>query len=448
MEQKPSVFPTQLQKEKAANEAEIAKLEAYEREKLEVTHSIYNASTVPPTSVDAIPLDYAVGGHIDAVEAMRRRTEYQMNLRAQIGEVKYPELAEKPPVKKITKEEMDMQKRNEEQMRLRDEALARNQAQTNKYHQQSEASMSQLNNPNKAQNMNQNTQGVPNNYQPSYVPPTPPTPPSLNNGYGENYGKNPSNINSTIFELSQPNYNSPFDVLPLPSQGKLYKSKKPGIRVSYMTTADENILTSPNLLESGEFLEILMNRKILEPELRYKDLVVGDRNAVMLWLRATAYGEMYPVTIFDENNVPFDVEINLNELKTKKLGAEPDSEGLFDFQFPLSKDVIKFKFLTVGETEDIEKRVEDEKNSGSLVNNSSIYILQKQIVSVNGERNPEFIRDYTSTIRISDAKKLTEYIEKIESGIDLNVTVGTPGGGSVTSFLPLNFNFFWPNIKL
>jgi hypothetical protein len=113
-------------------------------------------------------------------------------------------------------------------------------------------------------------------------------------------------IDPYILELSQPNYNAPFDVIPLPSKGKLYKSKKANIKLAYMTTADENILTSPNLLKSGEFLEILINRKILEPELRYRDLLPGDRNAIMLWLRATAYGEMYPITILDEFDEPFD----------------------------------------------------------------------------------------------------------------------------------------------
>jgi hypothetical protein len=83
-----------------------------------------------------------------------------------------------------------------------------------------------------------------------------------------------------------------------------------------------------------------------------------------------------------------------------------------------------------------------------LVNNLTTYTLQKTIVEVNGERNPEMIREYANSIRIGDAKKLAQYIEEIESGVDLTITVGTPGGGSITSFLPLNFGFFWPNIKL
>jgi hypothetical protein len=257
-----------------------------------------------------------------------------------------------------------------------------------------------------------------------------------------------SNINPYILELSQPNYNSAFDVIPLPSLGKTYANKKPNVKVSYMTTADENILTSPNLLQSGEFLEILMNRKILEPELRYKDLLVGDRNAIMLWLRATAYGEMYQVTLFDENDVPFDTEINLNDLKTKNLGAEPDSEGLFDFVFPVSKNRIKFRMLTCGDSDIIEARLEEDKKNNVPVNNMATYTMEHLIVEVNGNRDRNFIREYVNSIRIRDAKEFSDYVTKIECGVDMNITVKTPGGESIETFLPLNLKFFWPNIRV
>jgi hypothetical protein len=168
----------------------------------------------------------------------------------------------------------------------------------------------------------------------------------------------------------------------------------------------------------------------------------------MIWLRATAYGEMYQITILDEDNEPFDTEINLNELKIKNLGAEPDAEGLFDFQFPLSKDNIKFKFLTCGETDKLEKIIDAEKEAGIPVNNSSTYIMQRMIVEVNGNRDINFIKDYVNSIRIRDSKEFNNYVSKIESGVDMNINIKTPRGGSVATFLPLNVNFFWPNIRL
>jgi hypothetical protein len=157
---------------------------------------------------------------------------------------------------------------------------------------------------------------------------------------------------------------------------------------------------------------------------------------------------MYPVTLLDEKDKPFDTEINLNELKTKNLGAEPDGEGLFYFEFPLSKAKIKFKLLTCGDVDDIEKLVEADKVNGSPVNNTNTYTMERTIVEVNGSRDRHAIRDFANSMRIKDSSEFNKYIEKIDSGIVLDIEVGTPGGSSIKTFLPLNINFFWPNVKL
>jgi hypothetical protein len=254
--------------------------------------------------------------------------------------------------------------------------------------------------------------------------------------------------NNYIEELSQPQFNTAFDLIPLPSEGKLYKNKKANVKVAYMTTADENILTSPNLIQSGEFLEILINRKLLESDLRYKDLHVGDRSAIMLWLRATSYGEMYPVTLLDENNVPFETEIDLTSLKSKHLGDTPDAEGLFDFFLPVSKASIKFRLLNVGDLEEIELLMQEDKEAEDPVNHHNTYVLERQIVEVNGERGEEVVDDFVKNLRVKDGSVLKKHIDSIESGIDLELTVPTPGGGSVKTFFPLNISFFWPDFAL
>jgi hypothetical protein len=325
-----------------------------------------------------------------------------------------------------------MRQRTEEQMRLRDEMLMKNQEQTQSYQQKMEHA----------------------NQRPVYTQPEPQvqkpvTPKEIKSQVSS------INVSSTmnapdpyIQQLSQPQFNTAFDVLPLPSEGKLYKNKKSSVKVAYMTAADENILTSPNLLQSGEFLEILINRKLLETDLRYKDLHVGDRNAIMIWLRATSYGEMYPVTIYDENGSPFDTEINLNELNVVKLNVEPDSEGYFDFQLPMSKINLKIKLLTIGDVDEIEAKVKRDEDNKIPVNNSGTYTLEKQIVDVGGNRDKNFIREFIQNLRIKDAKELREYINKIDCGVDLNIEVRTPGGGSIKTFLPLNLGFFWPDVQL
>jgi hypothetical protein len=251
-----------------------------------------------------------------------------------------------------------------------------------------------------------------------------------------------------VERLSQPQFDSSFDVLPLPSAGKIYKIKKPSVKVSFINTLDENILSSGNLLQSGEWLEILINRKLLEKDLRYKDLHVGDRNAIMIWLRATAYGNMYPVTMLDENNVPFDTEIDLATLKTKPLGDTPDENGEFDFFCPMSKSTLKFKLLTVAQVEELEKMLIDEQEAGIIVNNEKTYKLQMHIVEVDGNRDEDYIYDFIDKMRPMDSNGLIEHIDNIESGVDLEVEIQTPGGGSIKAFFPLNPKFFWPKLRI
>jgi hypothetical protein len=70
------------------------------------------------------------------------------------------------------------------------------------------------------------------------------------------------------------------------------------------------------------------------------------------------------------------------------------------------------------------------------------------IVSVNGDTSEQAINTISESMRVKDSQAFLNYIDEIESGVDLNITVQTPGGGSITTFLPLNVNFFWPDFGL
>ena len=419
---KPQVLPTKDQRNEISEAQKIASFN------IEKSQAINEILTSP---IDTPP------NHSNAYDQMRENTARQLEEMRLNGVVRHEDNVEGST---MTSEEF-RNKSNNDEILIRDKQLQKNKEQTAAYHKQyEEAANKHLIVPDP----------ITPNKMTSNTPPIPPIPPSTptQNSYDGNYGRNPSNIDPHIFNLSQPNYNAPFDVIPLPSGGKLYQNKKRNVRISYMTTSDENILTSPNLLNSGEFLEILINRKLLEPDLRYKDLTVGDRNAIMIWLRATAYGEMYPVTIMDQNNEPFDTDINLNNLKTIELGAEPDSEGLFSFVFKLSQVNIKFRMLTCGDIDYIDKLVTADTESGSPVDRENEYKFERMIIEVNGDRNRTVINDFANNIRVKDGSDFKTYIESIESGIDLNINVRTHGGESVDTFLPLNISFFWPNFRL
>lgn len=324
----------------------------------------------------------------------------------------------------------EMRKRTAEQMKLRDEQLAKNAKASEELYSRRDELMSQT---------KESVQAA-NKVEPPVVPPV--VPPTYG-GYDNSGSSKDESKDPYIESISQPQMNQPYDVIPLPSKGKFYPGNKKSVKVAYLTTADENILTSPNLVESGDFLEILINRKLLEPGLRYKDLIPGDRNAIMIWLRATGYGEMYPVTMTDENGDEFEHEINLSSLKTIELTVDPSSDGFYHFELPLAKNVVKFKLLTTGDIDELEEVISNTPDG--VVSEEQTLILERQIVDVDGNKDRLFIKNFANSMRILDAQKLRDFVSTITCDIDLQISVRTPGGGSIDTFLPFTQRFFWPN---
>jgi hypothetical protein len=257
-------------------------------------------------------------------------------------------------------------------------------------------------------------------------------------------------MSNTTQKNNEFHFEVPFDVLPLPSKGLLYPGQKDSIKVEYMTAADENILTSPNLIKSGRVLDVLIERKVKESPVPVDQMLVGDRNAIMIWLRATGYGEIYPVKLTDPVTADeFEYELDLNELKTRPIGAQPDENNEFSYTLPKSKAKIKFKMLTVGDERDIiaksEKRA---KLTKSPITNLLTSRLEKQIVEVNGNRDPNYISKYIQVIPAYDSLQFRQYIDEIEPGIDMSVDVEAPSGEPFRSQIPLGINFFWPNARV
>jgi hypothetical protein len=238
----------------------------------------------------------------------------------------------------------------------------------------------------------------------------------------------------------------PFDMIELPSKGLLYASKQSTIKVEYLTASDENILTSQNLIKNGKVLDVLLERKMKDKTMNLRDMLIGDRNAIMIWLRATGYGEMYPMKITDpESGMEFEAEIDLSKLKSKPLSVEPDEKGLFDFDLPRSKKKIKFKLLTVGDETDILKASEArEKVLKTGISTMLTYRLSRQIKEIDGNTDPNFIERFVAVMPAFDSLKFREYSDNIEPGIDMMSDVEGPTGTFPVK-VQFGLDFFWPN---
>ena len=107
-----------------------------------------------------------------------------------------------------------------------------------------------------------------------------------------------------------------YDVVELPTKGIYYPNKKKSVRVSYLTASDENILSSPTLINNGTVIEELLKRKVLDKDLPIEDMVEEDRQAILIFLRNTAFGSEYTLTTYDpKTDKEFSTVINLETLK-------------------------------------------------------------------------------------------------------------------------------------
>ena len=243
-------------------------------------------------------------------------------------------------------------------------------------------------------------------------------------------------------------YKIPYDVVELPSQGLLYKSKKKSVKVEYLTAYDENILTSPNIINTGKVIDVLLERKIKDLDFSPNDLLEGDRMAILIFLRATAFGESYTQPVIDPSSHKV-VEgiINLVELEQKKLTVNPDKNNEFDFVLPNSKKYIKFRFLTGKDEDEINKTDEElmTRNSSNISSKTTLR-LDRAIMEIDSVRDKMKLSNTIKNLTILDIRSLNKYISELEPGIDFKTVARIPGGGSVDTFLRINKNFFWPDL--
>lgn len=299
------------------------------------------------------------------------------------------------------------------------------------------------------------------------------------------------------FEPSKTNFSGhiQFDNVPLPSKGECYKSKLDKIPVAYLTAYDENMIVSPNLYKDGSFIDVMLSNKIMNNKINPDDLLPGDRDAIILWLRATSYGTDFPVAAHDDvTGKQFETTIDLSKLNYKKFKLNGDEDGYFDFELPFSKRKVKFKFLTYGDLKTIDKMdVKDNKGLlkqkvESLVNNMNelfdfdeemdtdierglkkgVETLESYAEELDKYKNKEFTRTVTNKLcasimsidgitdrnyiteqvmymNVKDSSALRKYITENEPGINFNVTIEKPeslGGGSMSIFLTLDQYLF------
>ena len=201
-------------------------------------------------------------------------------------------------------------------------------------------------------------------------------------------------------------------------------------------------------MASGRLIDVLIERKVKDLGFDHKLLLEGDRMAIVLFLRVSAFGENYiqPV-VHPTTKKVVEGEIDLTKLEQKKLTVKPDENGLFDFLLPNCNKNLKFRFLTGKDEEELDLLDSElmERNKTDISSKTTLR-LERSIMSIDGERDKIKISNVLKTLPLMDIRSLNKYIVDIEPGINFNVTARTHGGESVNTFLRINKNLFWPDI--
>lgn len=292
-----------------------------------------------------------------------------------------------------------------------------------------------------------------------------------------------------------------YDVIPLPSKGECYPVDSPlrcgRVPVAYLTASDENIIASPNMYRDGKIVDVILERKILDKRIDVNDLCRGDRDAIALWLRATGYGNDYPIVVtHPETGKQYDVIADLSTFQYIPFNLHSNDNGFFIYQTS-NGDVLEFKYFTKNDEEELKNQllkqttnitkvnvlkyaslIEGEISNATQIEANLIEDLKgcvddiKEIInevevdddydmklytssiteqmilytmSINNNYDKEYIRQYIENMRSREAYNYREYIINNKPGIDFTLTINVPesdGGGSFNTFLRLDNTIF------
>jgi len=251
-------------------------------------------------------------------------------------------------------------------------------------------------------------------------------------------------------------YEVPIESVPLPSNGVAYSPESPlhgqeTIDIRAMTAREEDILTSRALIKKGTVITELIKSCLTDKRINVSDMLVGDRNAIMVALRITGYGSDYNVEAeCPKCNARSKQTFDLSALPIKRLEYAPIESGrnIFEFKLPITKKTVHFKFLTGRDEEEINTVLERAKKQGALADNLVTSRLQYSIVAIDSKTDRGAINGFIRNMPARDSMELRRHIDSSEPGIDMKGELDCPSCNEISEVrIPLGASFFWPDAE-
>lgn len=259
-------------------------------------------------------------------------------------------------------------------------------------------------------------------------------------------------------ESSNFSFVTPTEFVDLPSEGRFYPEEHPlhgteSVEIRYMTAKDEDILTSQTLLKKGIAIDRLLQNIIIDKNIKVDDLLVGDKNALIVATRITGYGDDYEVnitcptcaTVSPHNVVLSELnKVTISDDLLQTFDVSQTEQGTFTVNLPKSKVDVEIKLLTG----------RDEKNLMEMSERRKKHKLQEAvltdqfksfIISVNGNKDKNVVSSFVDNMPAYDSRHLRNLYANITPNVDMEQVFSCPECMNITEVnVPFTVQFFWP----
>ena len=242
----------------------------------------------------------------------------------------------------------------------------------------------------------------------------------------------------------------PTEMVTLPSKGLLYPEgsplKKGEVEMKYMTAREEDILTNQNLIENGTVIDKLL-QSLIVTSIDYNDLLIGDKNAILVAARILGYGKDYE---FEYNGEKIEVDLTTISDKPLNESISKSNKNEFSFKLPASNLEITFKLLTHGDEQAITSELKGLKKINKNSSPDLTTRLKHMVTSVNGDRTQKGIREFVDNSFLArDSRPFREYASNIMPDINLDFDITFEDGTTVEDVtIPIGVGFFWPDASV
>ena len=267
----------------------------------------------------------------------------------------------------------------------------------------------------------------------------------------------PAGVQTVDIARDEFGWDIPVETVPVPSRGVVYPSasslyKRETIDIRAMTAREEDILTSQALIRKGTVVATLLQSVVLDQGIDVGDMLLGDRNALMMATRVTGYGPKYVVEVKCPScSTRQPVEFNLSAIPIKRLKIDPIQEGvnLFEYVLPVTKRTVQFRFLTGSQEEELTEANNRRKSLMPDVDVTSLVTsrLEAQVVSIDGITDRTKLSAFIRKMPAYDSRILRSYISKNEPGMDMTQEMQCRSCTKTSNVdVPIGISFFWPDL--